>query len=266
MAQTSSATREPSMEEILASIRRIIEDSDVTRQVSTEIGNPQTVSAGVQAEAVKVPASQNDEKRGEIAHFRRPSTTETDDNEASAQRAPLTLQAVLRGSLQDQPTDIDPALAVMRTEIHERNVAHVRIAAMNPPVPPVVTAVVSAVAAVEVPDVKVTKASEALLLQIAEQSVTSKNAPSVKQEDAQVSDKLASNLSDKPLISQAAEEQVAASFGSLSQILLEEQKRLLNEKMEAMLRPMLQEWLDSNLPPLVERLVREEIERVVRRG
>ena len=32
------------------------------------------------------------------------------------------------------------------------------------------------------------------------------------------------------------------------------------------LRPMLQEWLDDNLPRLVERLVREEIERVARGG
>ena len=35
---------------------------------------------------------------------------------------------------------------------------------------------------------------------------------------------------------------------------------------EEMLRPMLQDWLDNNLPTLVERLVREEIERVARRG
>jgi uncharacterized protein len=33
-----------------------------------------------------------------------------------------------------------------------------------------------------------------------------------------------------------------------------------------MLRPMLKNWLDENLPPLVEQLVREEIERVARRG
>ncbi|MEM7290358.1 MAG: DUF2497 domain-containing protein [Pseudomonadota bacterium] len=33
---------------------------------------------------------------------------------------------------------------------------------------------------------------------------------------------------------------------------------------EAILRPMLREWLDENLPSLVERLVREEIERVAR--
>ena len=33
-----------------------------------------------------------------------------------------------------------------------------------------------------------------------------------------------------------------------------------------LLRPMLAEWLDKNLPPLVERLVRAEIERVVGRA
>ena len=32
------------------------------------------------------------------------------------------------------------------------------------------------------------------------------------------------------------------------------------------IRPILKEWLDSNLPPLVERLVRAEIERVISRA
>ena len=31
------------------------------------------------------------------------------------------------------------------------------------------------------------------------------------------------------------------------------------------IRPLLKEWLDAHLPPLVERLVRAEIERVVGR-
>jgi cell pole-organizing protein PopZ len=33
-----------------------------------------------------------------------------------------------------------------------------------------------------------------------------------------------------------------------------------------MLKSLLKQWLDDNLPALVERLVREEIERVARRG
>jgi cell pole-organizing protein PopZ len=34
--------------------------------------------------------------------------------------------------------------------------------------------------------------------------------------------------------------------------------------MKEMLRPMLKAWLNDNLPSLVERLVRDEIERVTR--
>ena len=40
----------------------------------------------------------------------------------------------------------------------------------------------------------------------------------------------------------------------------------LQDMAQNMLRPMLKQWLDDNLPPLVEKLVREEIERVARRG
>jgi len=40
----------------------------------------------------------------------------------------------------------------------------------------------------------------------------------------------------------------------------------LEDMVRAELRPMLKEWLDANLPPVVERLVRAEIERVVGRA
>jgi cell pole-organizing protein PopZ len=40
----------------------------------------------------------------------------------------------------------------------------------------------------------------------------------------------------------------------------------LEDMVRAELRPLLKDWLDSNLPPLVERLVRAEIERVVNRA
>jgi cell pole-organizing protein PopZ len=41
--------------------------------------------------------------------------------------------------------------------------------------------------------------------------------------------------------------------------------RTLEEVVSELLRPMLKAWLDDNLPDLVERLVRAEIERVSRR-
>ena len=40
--------------------------------------------------------------------------------------------------------------------------------------------------------------------------------------------------------------------------------RTLEEMVRELLRPHMKEWLDANLPRLVERLVREEINRLVR--
>jgi uncharacterized protein len=47
-------------------------------------------------------------------------------------------------------------------------------------------------------------------------------------------------------------------------ITLDQRPVTLDELVQDMLRPMLREWLDDNLPQLVERLVREEIQRVSR--
>ncbi|MCJ8520499.1 cell pole-organizing protein PopZ [Pseudorhizobium tarimense] len=66
------------------------------------------------------------------------------------------------------------------------------------------------------------------------------------------------------LMSQEAGAQVARSFGELAAAFDGVQNRSLEDLAQEMLRPMLQEWLDDNLPTLVERLVREEIERVAR--
>lgn len=65
------------------------------------------------------------------------------------------------------------------------------------------------------------------------------------------------------LLSATTEEKVSRSFEELVQA-LGGSERSLEELAEEMLKPMLQEWLDDNLPTLVERLVREEIERVAR--
>lgn len=66
------------------------------------------------------------------------------------------------------------------------------------------------------------------------------------------------------LLSADAGAQVAKSFGELAAVLDGIEHRSVEEMAGEMLRPMLQEWLDDNLPTLVERLVREEIERVAR--
>ncbi len=57
---------------------------------------------------------------------------------------------------------------------------------------------------------------------------------------------------------------VAAAFGELNDAFEASRRRSFDQVAEEMLRPMLQDWLDNNLPTLVERLVREEIERIAR--
>ena len=43
-----------------------------------------------------------------------------------------------------------------------------------------------------------------------------------------------------------------------------EGQRTIEDMVREMLRPLLKEWLDSNLPHLVERVVQEEVSRLVR--
>ena len=66
------------------------------------------------------------------------------------------------------------------------------------------------------------------------------------------------------IVSAAVSEQVSRAFTDLAMAVDQGPRRSFDEIAEDMLRPMLQEWLDDNLPTLVERLVREEIERVAR--
>jgi hypothetical protein len=68
----------------------------------------------------------------------------------------------------------------------------------------------------------------------------------------------------KPLLSPRADAVVSSAFNQLATTMLSGSARTIDELVEDLLRPMLRSWLDLNLPPLVERLVREEIERVSR--
>ncbi len=69
---------------------------------------------------------------------------------------------------------------------------------------------------------------------------------------------------DRPLLSNSASAAVDTAFSSLAHTVLSQNARTLDDLVKEMLRPMLKTWLDDNLPGLVERLVRAEIERVSR--
>ena len=68
------------------------------------------------------------------------------------------------------------------------------------------------------------------------------------------------------LLSQASHAAVGQAFNMLAHTVLTSNARTLEDLVREMLRPLLKNWLDDNLPTIVERLVRAEIERVARGG
>ncbi len=71
-----------------------------------------------------------------------------------------------------------------------------------------------------------------------------------------------------PIISPDSAAAAGSSFNRLAENILARATgdRSVEDMTRELLRSMLKHWLDENLPNLVERLVREEIERVARRG
>lgn len=67
------------------------------------------------------------------------------------------------------------------------------------------------------------------------------------------------------LTSRNVDASVGSAFDALTASIAH-RARTMEEVVAEMLRPMLREWLEDNLPDLVEQLVRSEIERVVRGG
>lgn len=79
--------------------------------------------------------------------------------------------------------------------------------------------------------------------------------------------------SDFDLLSENAASSAAASFagllgsvGGMRSMHLGDGAKTLEDVVKELLRPMLKDWLDRNLPPLVERLVAREIAKIAGRA
>jgi uncharacterized protein len=77
------------------------------------------------------------------------------------------------------------------------------------------------------------------------------------------------------LVSDRAAGAATGAFAKLSQAvqrtppevaIADDAGRTIEQFFEDMMRPMLRDWLDQNLPPLVERIVQKEIQKLVRRA
>lgn len=69
-----------------------------------------------------------------------------------------------------------------------------------------------------------------------------------------------------PLVSATTAASIAAQFETLAASRLFGDAGRMDDLVRELLRPMLRLWLDDNLPGIVEKLVRAEIERVARGG
>jgi cell pole-organizing protein PopZ len=71
-------------------------------------------------------------------------------------------------------------------------------------------------------------------------------------------------MSDRTILSSSTSAAVDSAFNALAQTVLVQNARTLEDLVREMLRPLLKSWLDDNLPGMVERIVKAEIERVSR--
>jgi cell pole-organizing protein PopZ len=228
--------QEPSMEEILASIRRIIADDEAKPAAAEKPASP--------AAAAK-PAVMKDIPPSAIAPAPKPV--------AAPKPAPPPPPPAPEPAASNNQDDIDAMLASLDAATPE---ADIRPAtpeadvfeltdemALPDPAPPAAT--FSKVEPED--DIEFTEAK------------ASRRQPAYEPSFESVAPA-------RPILSHSTVSAVESAFNSLANTVLSNNARTLEDLVKEMLRPMLKSWLDDNLPGLVERIVKAEIERVSRGG
>lgn len=255
MAQPNVA-REPSMDEILASIRKIIENNETQTDLVADAQDDDGFDITTESHsnlldhpAVVERFHVEEHRSASIQPIPRPETVSSGqpalslaDVAARVRAASERHIAANREPLEREPVLIEPEGVASE----ESPLSTARMAAAPDPFTPVAE-----------PVEKITPVVE-----------TFEPAPAfvepVRQEEVRVAEPAAVARDIATLVSPAVGERVAQSFGALAEAIDAGPRRSFDEIAEEMLRPMLQDWLEDNLPTLVERLVREEIERVAR--
>lgn len=76
---------------------------------------------------------------------------------------------------------------------------------------------------------------------------------------------LSSDMAEQ-LLAPTTDAAVKHTFAKLNGVTMQGAGVTIDELMRDMLRPMLKQWLDENLPSVVERMVEKEIARISRGG
>jgi len=231
--------QEPSMEEILASIRRIIADDEAKPAAAEKAASPP---------AAAKPAVMKDIPPSAIAPAPRPAAAPKPAPPAPPPPAP-------EPAVSNNQDDIDAMLASLDAATPE---ADIRPAQPEP---------------------------EADVFELTDEMALPEPAPAAAtfnkvepQDDIEFTEAKASRRQPayeppfesaapaRPILSHSTVSAVESAFHSLANTVLSNNARTLEDLVKEMLRPMLKSWLDDNLPGLVERIVKAEIERVSRGG
>ena len=231
--------QEPSMEEILASIRRIIADDEAKPAAAEKLASPP---------AAAKPAVMKDIPPSAIAPAPKPVA-------APKPAPPPPPPPAPEPAASNNQDDIDAMLASLDAATPE---ADIRPAQPEP---------------------------EADVFELTDEMALPEPAPPAPafskvepQDDIEFTEAKASRRQPayeppfesaapaRPILSHSTVSAVESAFNSLANTVLSNNARTLEDLVKEMLRPMLKSWLDDNLPGLVERIVKAEIERVSRGG
>src|SRR5437879_5435283 len=227
--------QEPSMEEILASIRRIIADAEAKPATAERPASP----AAVAKEPAK-PRAMKDIPPSAIAPAAKPAAAKPPAPEPPASNNQDDIDSMLASLDAATPeADIRPAQPEPESDVFELTDE------MALPEPAPSAAIFSKVEPADDIEFSEAKASRR---QPAYEPPFESAAPA------------------RPILSHSTVSAVESAFNSLANTVLSNNARTLEDLVKEMLRPMLKSWLDDNLPGLVERIVKAEIERVSRGG
>ena len=257
MTQPAKA-QEPSMEEILASIRRIISDDDTAAKAAAAPPKAAIPPAPPQrAETPARPAPVPPPPKAVSPAPRSPAAIQNDIEAVLAEPEKLAVEPMPKAAGNGAAELADPDILELTEEM----------AAVEPPAPepePEPEMPASNFRTIDgQPDV--------FFAETPEPEPELEPEPEDEPAFAMPSEPLPpppsfgyDNPHSSSIISHATSAAVDSAFNQLAQSVFTQNGRTIEDLVRDMLRPMLKSWLDDNLPGLVERLVRAEIERVSR--
>lgn len=250
----ANAQSEPSMDEILASIRRIISEEDDVAPDSNSDQDPLNLDESTAVKTDPIVSAQD-----ALAKAKPSAADGPAEKPAAAQPAPAK-PAPVKAAVAETPA---PVAAAAPAESAPKSAPVPEVSAESPAAP-------EASAVVEVAQTPTPPAADPVD-DFDNEPEAAPVAGIFERPESVSPERLAANMATaaaSQLISDGTASQAAEAFGSLERNVRMStgSGRSIEDLIESMLAPMLQGWLDDNLSRIVEEKVEEEVRRIARRG